>query len=51
MLGGIRHFFWDMIVGLDRESREWMSWATLIGSITLTILLWIVTYFFTGGLR
>jgi succinate dehydrogenase / fumarate reductase cytochrome b subunit len=51
MLGGIRHLIWDMIVGLDRESREWMAWATLIGSVTLTVLLWIVTYFFTGGLR
>ena len=51
MLGGIRHLFWDMLYGLERSEREWMARATLFGSIALTILLWLLTYFFTGGLR
>jgi succinate dehydrogenase / fumarate reductase cytochrome b subunit len=51
MLGGIRHLFWDMLVGFERAEREWMARATLFGSIALTILIWLVTYFFTGGLR
>ena len=51
MLGGIRHLFWDMLYGLERSEREWMSRATLFGSVALTILVWLLTYFFTGGLR
>jgi succinate dehydrogenase / fumarate reductase cytochrome b subunit len=51
MLGGIRHLIWDMLHGLDKGDREWLSRATLFGSIALTILLWLLTYFFTGGLR
>ena len=51
MLGGIRHLIWDMLHGLDKGDREWLARATLFGSISLTILLWLLTYFFTGGLR
>jgi succinate dehydrogenase / fumarate reductase cytochrome b subunit len=51
MLGGIRHLIWDTIHGLDRGEREWLARATLFGSIALTILLWIIAYVFTGGLR
>ena len=51
MLGGIRHLFWDLLYGFERGEREWMARATLFGSVALTILLWLLTYFFTGGLR
>jgi succinate dehydrogenase / fumarate reductase cytochrome b subunit len=51
MLGGVRHLIWDTIHGLDPGDREWLARATLFGSIALTIVLWIVAYFFTGGLR
>jgi succinate dehydrogenase / fumarate reductase cytochrome b subunit len=51
MLGGIRHLIWDTIRGFDKSEREWLSRATLFGSIALTILLWILAWFFTGGLR
>ena len=51
MLGGIRHLIWDTIHGLDRGEREWLAWATLVGSITLTVLIWLIAFFFTGGLR
>ena len=44
MLGGIRHFIWDMGAGFGREAREWLARATIIGSVTLTILLWIIGY-------
>jgi len=51
MLGGIRHLIWDTIHGLEPGEREWLAWATVYGSIALTVLLWLVAYFFTGGLR
>ncbi len=44
MLGGLRHFIWDMGAGFGREAREWLARATIIGSVSLTILLWIVGY-------
>lgn len=43
-LGGIRHFIWDMGKGFRLTSVEWMVRANLIGSVLLTILLWVVAY-------
>lgn len=40
MFGGIRHFVWDSILGLDHPQREWMVVASLVGSIVLTLALW-----------
>lgn len=44
MLGGLRHFVWDLGYGFGPEAREWLVRANLIGSIAITILLWIVGY-------
>lgn len=44
MLGGIRHFIWDMGAGFGKEAREWLARATIIGSVTLTLILWIIGY-------
>tara|TARA_R110002012_G_scaffold27229_4_gene87505 strand:- start:3253 stop:3690 length:438 start_codon:yes stop_codon:yes gene_type:complete len=44
MLGGIRHFIWDTGRGFDPATSTKMAWATLVGSITLTILIWIAGY-------
>ncbi|MGI8724563.1 MAG: succinate dehydrogenase, cytochrome b556 subunit [Methyloceanibacter sp.] len=49
MLGGIRHLIWDTGAGLDKVSIEVFAWATLIGSITLTVLIWIGGSFLAGG--
>lgn len=48
MLGGIRHLIWDTGHGLDKVSIEVFAWATIIGSITLTVMLWITGYALTG---
>src|SRR3979409_515974 len=40
MLGGIRHFVWDLGYGFGPEEREWLVRANLVGSIALTGLLW-----------
>ncbi|MBV6658838.1 MAG: succinate dehydrogenase, cytochrome b556 subunit [Devosiaceae bacterium] len=44
MLGGIRHFIWDTGRGLDKVGRNFLARATLIGSVSLTLLLWIIGY-------
>ena len=51
MLGGIRHLIWDMLYGFDPADREWMTVATLVGSIGLTVALWVVGYLAMGGPR
>lgn len=41
MLGGIRHFLWDMIIGHDLKSVSILSWGTIALSLTLTFLVWV----------
>ncbi|MEW6641317.1 MAG: succinate dehydrogenase, cytochrome b556 subunit [Pseudomonadota bacterium] len=50
MLGGIRHFIWDLGYGFGPTEREWLARATLIGSITLTLAIWVIAYA-VGGAR
>lgn len=49
MLGGIRHLIWDTGAGLDRTTIEVFAWATIIGSVALTALVWILAYACTGA--
>lgn len=42
--GGIRHLMWDTGTGFDKHTTTKLAWATLVVSITLTILLWVVGY-------
>jgi len=51
LLGGIRHLIWDTLHGFEPAEREMLAAATLIGSIALTIVLWVVGYLVTGGPR
>ena len=51
MLGGIRHFIWDTGRGFGSAEREWLAIATLVGSISLTIVIWVLGYLFVGGSR
>ncbi|MEL6747759.1 MAG: succinate dehydrogenase, cytochrome b556 subunit [Pseudomonadota bacterium] len=50
MLGGVRHFIWDTGAAFDRSSVVALSWATLIGSITLTLAVWVLGYTVMGEL-
>ena len=43
-LGGIRHLIWDTGRGMDAPWRDRLAYGTLIGSVTLTILLWIIIF-------
>ena len=50
-LGGIRHLIWDTLHGLEPAERELLTLATLIGSIALTLVVWVVGYMVVGGPR
>ncbi|ESZ26232.1 succinate dehydrogenase, cytochrome b556 subunit [Mesorhizobium sp. L2C084A000] len=41
MLGGVRHLVWDTGAGLEKHTASKIAWATLAGSILLTLLIWI----------
>jgi len=51
MLGGIRHLIWDTGRGFGPAEREWLVLANLIGSIGLTLVIWIVGFIVMGGAR
>ena len=48
LLGGIRHFIWDMLYWLEPGDRELLAYATIIGSTALTILVWALGYMLKG---
>ena len=47
MLGGVRHLIWDTGAGLEKHNATLLAWATLAGSVLLTVLVWI--FFFLVG--
>jgi len=47
-IGGIRHFIWDTGAGLGPEARELLARITIGGSLTLTLLLWIIIWAVKG---
>src|SRR5947209_11440027 len=51
MLGGIRHLIWDTGRGFGPHEREWLTVASLVGSISLTVVIWVIGYLFMGGPR
>jgi succinate dehydrogenase / fumarate reductase cytochrome b subunit len=44
MLGGIRHLFWDLGYGFDKDFSTKIAWLTVIGSTVLTFATWYVGY-------
>jgi succinate dehydrogenase / fumarate reductase, cytochrome b subunit len=42
MLGGLRHFVWDFGLAMGKPARDRIALANIIGSIVLTIALWVV---------
>lgn len=47
LLGGVRHLIWDTGVGLEKHTASQLGWATLVGSVVLTLALWAL-YFVAG---
>jgi succinate dehydrogenase cytochrome b subunit len=51
MLGGIRHLIWDLGRGFEPDEREFLALATIVGSVSLTLVVWVVGYLTMGGPR
>jgi len=49
MLGGIRHLIWDTGTAIDKDSSTRIAWATLAGSVVLTLLVWVAGYMARGA--
>lgn len=49
LLGGLRHFVWDTGHGLEKHTASKIAWATLAGSIVLTLAVWIAGYMARGA--
>jgi succinate dehydrogenase / fumarate reductase, cytochrome b subunit len=49
MLGGVRHLIWDTGRGMGPKEREWLAAANLVGSIAITLVLWVFIMLITGG--
>jgi succinate dehydrogenase / fumarate reductase cytochrome b subunit len=50
MLGGMRHLLWDTGRAMDPRSADILGWLTILGSLTLTAILWAVGISLRGGL-
>jgi|SRR5215217_6091996 len=44
LLGGLRHFMWDLGHGYGKEFSTRLAIANAIGSVVLTALIWVVGY-------
>lgn len=44
LLGGLRHFLWDTGRGMGPGTRDALALANIIGSVVLTILVWVAGY-------
>ena len=42
LFGGIRHFIWDICLGLDLNSIEWLARLTILFSFISASLLWVL---------
>lgn len=42
MLGGVRHFIWDLGHGFDLKTIDLLSWGTIILSVAVTALIWLI---------
>lgn len=50
-LGGIRYLLWDLGYGVERSEREFLALATILGSVALTLVVWVIGYLAMGGPR
>ena len=49
MLGGIRHLVWDTAAYMEKQTSLKLGWATIAGSVVLTVLVWVVGYYARGA--
>jgi succinate dehydrogenase / fumarate reductase, cytochrome b subunit len=44
MLGGVRYLVWDTGAMMDKGERDAIAWATLAGSLALTVIVWVAIF-------
>ena len=44
LMGGVRHFIWDLGYGMDHPEREYLAIGTLAGGLILTALIWLIAW-------
>ena len=44
MLGGFRHFMWDLGHGFEKEFSTKLAIANIIASLCLTVLVWVIGF-------
>ncbi|MBY5666799.1 succinate dehydrogenase, cytochrome b556 subunit [Rhizobium leguminosarum] len=44
LLGGFRHLMWDLGYGFDKAVSTKMARASIIGSLCLTVLVWVIGF-------
>lgn len=49
-LGGVRHLIWDTGRAFDLRSVDALCWATIIGSVVITLAIWVGAMALGGGL-
>lgn len=45
MFGGIRHFVWDTGAGFSLPTVNLMSWLSIVGSLSVTVVIWATVLF------
>ena len=50
-LGGVRHLIWDTLHGFEPAEREMLALASIVGSVSLTLFVWVIGYLAMGGPR
>ena len=49
MLGGLRHFMWDLGYGFEKHFTTKMAKATFVAAPIITVILWIIGYLVRQG--
>ena len=50
LANGLRHLFWDAGIGLELPAAQASGYTVMIGSIALTVVVWIAAYIAAGAL-
>ena len=48
MLGGLRHFIWDIGKGFEVKTVDQLAAITLLGGVLLTVIYWLVFHYVAG---
>jgi succinate dehydrogenase / fumarate reductase cytochrome b subunit len=40
LLNGVRHLFWDFVIGVNSRAAKLSGWVTLIAAFVLTVVVW-----------